>query len=180
MGRRTIALVLTVAAVGLAAAGGATAGGPTTVVVQANAPTTDTGISLTAGTTAIVTASGAWDVCGGGCASGPAGATNGDDGFCPGVAGHPAGELIGSLDGGLTFFDVGSGPTQVSGNGELLLGPNDCADYGDNSGSVTATIVVYPTSKDACKQDGWQNLQTADGTPFHNQGDCVSYVNTGK
>ncbi len=37
-----------------------------------------------------------------------------------------------------------------------------------------------PTSKDECKKGGWQTLVRADGTGFNNQGDCVSYVNTGK
>ena len=114
-----------------------------------------------------------------GCPSDPNGATNGDVGFCPGVAGSPAGELIGSLNGGITFFGVGAGPTVVSAPGELLLGPNDCAYYGDNSGSVTAKIALFPTSKDACKNGGWKNLQEQDGTPFKNQGDCVSYLATG-
>lgn len=34
--------------------------------------------------------------------------------------------------------------------------------------------------KDACKNGGWQTLVRANGTPFKNQGACVSYVNTGK
>jgi hypothetical protein len=32
-----------------------------------------------------------------------------------------------------------------------------------------------PTSKDQCKNGGWQNY----GTTFKNQGDCVSFVATG-
>jgi hypothetical protein len=31
-------------------------------------------------------------------------------------------------------------------------------------------------AKAACKNGGWQTLQTADGTPFTNQGRCVSYA----
>ncbi|HEX8286784.1 MAG TPA: hypothetical protein VF556_02245 [Pyrinomonadaceae bacterium] len=31
-----------------------------------------------------------------------------------------------------------------------------------------------------CKKGGWQTLRRADGTPFTNQGDCVSYTNNGK
>jgi hypothetical protein len=34
--------------------------------------------------------------------------------------------------------------------------------------------------KDDCKNGGWQNLRRADGSPFKNQGDCVSYTNTRK
>ncbi len=36
-----------------------------------------------------------------------------------------------------------------------------------------------PTSKDQCKNGGWQNYTDGNGTPFKNQGDCVSYVATG-
>ena len=177
--RKTMILVVAIAAAMVSAAA-ATASGSATVIVPANQPTTDTAVMIVPGTAAVVTASGNWDVCGGGCPSDPNGATNGDIGFCSGVLGHPAGELIGSLDGGSTFFDVGAGPTVVSTPGELLLGPNDCAIYDDNTGSLTAQITLFPTSKDACKKGGWSNLQEQDGTPFKNQGDCVSYVNTGK
>ncbi len=34
-----------------------------------------------------------------------------------------------------------------------------------------------PTSKDACKDGGWRNLQDANGQAFRNQGQCVSYFN---
>lgn len=177
--RKTMVLASVVAGA-LIGVGAAIAGGAATVVVPANQRTTDTGVMIVAGTAASVTATGAWDVCGGNCPSGPDGATNGDVGFCPGVFPHPAGELIGSVDGGLTFFDVGAGPTVVSTPGELLLGPNDCAYYGDNTGSVSAKIALFPTSTDACKSGRWMGLQEQDGTAFKNQGSCVSYVNTGK
>ena len=36
------------------------------------------------------------------------------------------------------------------------------------------------TNKDQCKNGGWQTFVRADGSPFRNQGDCVSYVNTGR
>lgn len=55
----------------------------------------------------------------------------------------------------------------------------------DNAGNSTSTTVNYtvsyivPTSRDECKDDGWQTLQRANGTLFNNQGDCVSYVNNG-
>jgi hypothetical protein len=32
-------------------------------------------------------------------------------------------------------------------------------------------------SKDECKNGGWRTLTREDGTPFRNQGDCVSYAN---
>ena len=36
------------------------------------------------------------------------------------------------------------------------------------------------TSANACKKNGWVSLTRADFTTFKNQGDCVSYTNTGK
>jgi|GEM_PF-1806162 len=47
--------------------------------------------------------------------------------------------------------------------------------------SVNGDVVGSPTgpqSKDACKKDGWKDLVGANGKPFKNQGDCVSYVAT--
>jgi hypothetical protein len=102
--------------------------------------------------------------------------------------------LIGSLDGANSWSAIGAGPTVVNGPGELLLATNDVkpsvgncgfsspqACYADNSGSVTATITFnnVPTTTDQCKKGGWQGLNDSNGTPFKNQGDCVSYVATG-
>lgn len=39
---------------------------------------------------------------------------------------------------------------------------------------------VVAASADQCKKGGWQRVRRADGSPFKNQGACVSYVNTGK
>jgi hypothetical protein len=43
---------------------------------------------------------------------------------------------------------------------------------------VTSTVVVptWPTDPAQCKRDGWRHLTDADGRPFRNQGDCVSWV----
>ena len=43
----------------------------------------------------------------------------------------------------------------------------------------SANLVTVPTSKDQCKNGGWQNYVDNNGTPFKNQGDCVSFVATG-
>jgi hypothetical protein len=48
--------------------------------------------------------------------------------------------------------------------------------------SVNGQVVgspTSPTSKDDCKNGGWQNMLDANGHSFKNQGDCVSYVATG-
>lgn len=47
--------------------------------------------------------------------------------------------------------------------------------------SVNNAVVgspTSPTSKEACKNGGWQNLVGSNGQAFKNQGDCVSYVAT--
>lgn len=52
------------------------------------------------------------------------------------------------------------------------------APYGTVAFKVTALGI--PTDKDQCKKDGWKNYVTPSGDSFKNQGDCVSFVNTGK
>jgi hypothetical protein len=50
------------------------------------------------------------------------------------------------------------------------------------AGTATcASSTATPTSKDQCKNGGWQNsnLVDASGNPFKNQGDCVSFVASG-
>jgi hypothetical protein len=39
---------------------------------------------------------------------------------------------------------------------------------------------LVATTKDDCKDGGWQNARRADGSEFRNQGQCIQYVNTGK
>jgi len=46
--------------------------------------------------------------------------------------------------------------------------------------TVDFELVVFPTSADQCKKDGWKSFTNATGGPlFKNQGDCVSYVQSG-
>jgi hypothetical protein len=50
---------------------------------------------------------------------------------------------------------------------------------GGPSPTPTATPApAAPTSKDQCKNSGWQNFTFPH--PFKNQGDCIQFVNTGK
>ena len=41
--------------------------------------------------------------------------------------------------------------------------------------AIAVTPLIVPTSKDQCKNGGWRNFPQ-----FKNQGDCVSFVETGK
>jgi hypothetical protein len=41
------------------------------------------------------------------------------------------------------------------------------------------TVYDFEPRTDICKNGGWQTLHRSDGSPFKNQGDCVSYVSTG-
>lgn len=56
------------------------------------------------------------------------------------------------------------------------------ADTGWSGYPVGATFTTFaiPATAVECKNGAWQNLVRADFTPFKNQGDCVSYVNTGR
>ena len=48
----------------------------------------------------------------------------------------------------------------------------------DNTNVNGTTYTYEPTSKEACKNSGWQNFTSAPG-PFGNQGQCVSYFASG-
>jgi hypothetical protein len=65
------------------------------------------------------------------------------------------------------FRTGGAAAPATAGNGFLI----------DNLTTMSARI---PVDKDDCKGDGWRNLTRPDGTPFRNQGDCVSYSNNGR
>lgn len=72
----------------------------------------------------------------------------------------------------------GFGVNQGSGNGGLTASTDALQlSYGD-------VCIIYDfepfRATNECKKGGWQTMSRADGTPFKNQGDCVSYVNTGK
>ena len=52
--------------------------------------------------------------------------------------------------------------------------------YGGGSVTYDFDPFVTPSSKESCKNGGWQTVTRADGSPFKNQGDCVSYFNNGR
>lgn len=72
----------------------------------------------------------------------------------------------------------GFGVNQGSGNGGLFAA-SDALTLGVGGTSWTYNFEPFrtPASKDDCKKGGWQNLATSAGTPFRNQGQCVSYFN---
>ncbi|HJQ34435.1 MAG TPA: hypothetical protein VJ866_19805 [Pyrinomonadaceae bacterium] len=90
------------------------------------------------------------------------------------VAANPNAVIIGGFG-----VNEGSGnPGLTTATDNLSLG------YGTGDGAVCVTYDFEPyrvaTSKDDCKDGGWQKVKTAGGAGFKNQGQCVQYVNTGK
>jgi hypothetical protein len=72
----------------------------------------------------------------------------------------------------------GFGVNQGSGNGGLTASTDALK---ISHGDICATYDFEPfRSTNECKKGGWQTMRRADGSEFKNQGDCVSYVNTGK
>jgi len=125
----------------------ATPAGAATVIVSASSLSTDSGVSLASGQTATVTASGSWNVDPNQSATGPEGLGTPCAGNClaPGLSYQ---SLLGSLDGGGSWFEIGLGVT-VTGPGELLLAADDgpCC-YADNTGSVNVTITPEQIDSD--------------------------------
>ncbi|MHB8470834.1 MAG: hypothetical protein ACYDCH_13935, partial [Gaiellaceae bacterium] len=122
----------------------ALAGAATTLSVNAAAgpPSYNpTGVTIPAGAHVTVTATGSWNVA---CSnparqSGPNGLAGVNGGYIDPAA--PAGTLVGSLDGGATWFSIGAGPTVVNGPGTLVLAANDYStNFGDNCGTLSVTI----------------------------------------
>lgn len=75
----------------------------------------------------------------------------------------------------------GFGVNQGSGNAGLVTAV-DALTLGASGSTTTYDFEPYAvaTTKGQCKDGGWQTVRRADGSSFRNQGDCVSYVNTGK
>jgi hypothetical protein len=75
----------------------------------------------------------------------------------------------------------GFGINQGSGN-PALTASSDALNIGSNGDCITYNFDPYRvvTTKDQCKNGGYNNVKRADGSSFKNQGDCIQYVNTGK
>ncbi len=75
----------------------------------------------------------------------------------------------------------GFGVNQGSGN-PALTAATDALKIGANGDSITYNFDPFrvAATKEDCKNGGWQTFRRADGSTFRNQGQCVSYVNTGR
>jgi hypothetical protein len=75
----------------------------------------------------------------------------------------------------------GYGINQGSGNPGLNANV-DALSIGSGSDCVTYNFDPYrvATTKDDCKNGGYNNVKDAQGNSFKNQGQCIQYVNTGK
>jgi len=82
-------------------------------------------------------------------------------------------------NGSADVISFGFGPTVAVGGTETL-GQNGWALELDVIANVNVTDVPnpVPTSAKQCKGGGWQHQTDTAGTPFKNQGDCVSFVAT--
>jgi hypothetical protein len=104
---------------------------------------------------------------------GGAGVLAGNEG---GGGGGGGGLYGGGGGGGGIGYDNGGGGggSSLTGGGTLTDGANH------NFGEVIITYTLnVPTSTNQCMDGRWQDLTDTTGTPFKNQGDCVSYVATG-
>ncbi len=72
----------------------------------------------------------------------------------------------------------GFGINQGSGSTGLIAA-TDALSISANGDTWTYNFEPFrsPSSKDDCKNGGWQEMKTADGSPFKNQGQCIKYVN---
>jgi hypothetical protein len=83
------------------------------------------------------------------------------------VAANPNATILGGFG-----VNQGSGSTG-------LIAATDALSISANGDTWTYNFEPFrsPTSKDECKNGGWKDLKTADGSSFKNQGQCIKYVN---
>lgn len=86
------------------------------------------------------------------------------------LAAFPGASIVGGFG-----INQGSGNPGIDGSTDALS-----IAYGGNSVTYDFEPYAVATTKDSCKDGGWETVKRADGSSFKNQGDCVSYVNNGK
>jgi hypothetical protein len=79
-----------------------------------------------------------------------------------------------TITGGFGINQGSGNPGTDGASDALILG------YGGNTITYDFDPWATPSSKASCMNGGWMNVKRADGSDFKNQGDCVSYLNTGK
>lgn len=86
----------------------------------------------------------------------------------------------------INAYDVDRQPdlNQGSGNPNLTASVDalSIGTGGDDGSCITYNFDPYrvATSKEQCKNGGYNGVGRADGSTFKNQGDCVSYASNGK
>lgn len=161
--RRTVTLlvVLAIAAVGVAVSAAPLAAGVVNIVVPGTAggpgnggtAPVSTGIVLGAGKSVVVMAEGTVTLCppvGTGCANSPDGGNPGNSPSDSLVPNSPFGCLAARVGSG-AWACIGSGPTLLSGTGEVQFGVNDSfvspgVGYEDNGGQFAVSIAVPQAS----------------------------------
>jgi len=86
------------------------------------------------------------------------------------LAAFPGASIVGGFG-----INAGSGNAGLDGSADALS-----ISYGGNSVTYDFEPFVTASSKASCMNGGWMSVKRADGSSFKNQGDCVSYLNTGK
>ena len=87
---------------------------------------------------------------------------------------------IGGNTGNIQFVRLNGGDTSTNDNN--MRAAYDLVEIaiGGNTTLYDFEPYAVATSKDQCKDGGWQTVNRANGSSFKNQGDCIQYVNTGK
>jgi hypothetical protein len=92
------------------------------------------------------------------------------------LAAFPNARIVNSSTGGGVHLLMGFASPSDPFDGNV-----DAVTIGVSGSSTTYDFepnLPQPTNKDQCKGNGWMSYADAAGTPFKNQGDCVSYVAT--
>jgi len=86
------------------------------------------------------------------------------------VASYPGATILGGFG-----INAGSGNAGLDASTDALS-----IEYGGGSVTYDFDPYVTPSSKESCKNGGWLTVTRSDGSPFKNQGDCVSFFNNGR
>jgi len=96
-----------------------------------------------------------------------------------GIGVDPSTPGTGMVDGTCNWWNASNGPGPVGpGSGALVTANVDYSPWLVSPDGPCSGFV--PTNSDECRDGGWETAVRDDGTSFKNQGDCVSYLNSGK